>query len=57
MIVKTVGRRKCSVALVKLIRGDGTIIVNEKDLTEYFQNNPNYDLYYTLENSIKLVNF
>jgi ribosomal protein S9 len=54
MIVKTVGRRKCSVALVKLIRGEGTITVNEKIFTEYFQNNPNYDLYHTLENSIKL---
>jgi small subunit ribosomal protein S9 len=42
MIVKTVGRRKCSVALVKLIRGEGTITVNEKIFTEYFQNNPKF---------------
>lgn len=41
MIIKTVGRRKCSVALVKLIRGQGTILVNKKDLKYYFQNNPN----------------
>nr|AMD08047.1 ribosomal protein S9 [Euglena mutabilis] len=42
MIIKTVGRRKCSVAVVKLIRGEGNISVNEKDLVEYFQNNPKF---------------
>jgi len=42
MILKTVGRRKCSVALVKLIRGEGTITINNKNITEYFQNNPKF---------------
>lgn len=45
MILKTVGRRKCSVALVKLIQGNGNIVVNEKDLSDYFQNNPKCALF------------
>lgn len=30
------GRRKTSVARVRLLAGDGTIVVNGKDLNEYF---------------------
>ncbi len=40
MILKIVGRRKCSVALVKLVQGNGSIIVNGNDISHYFQNNP-----------------
>ena len=32
--------RKEAIALVKLISGDGKIIINNKDFTIYFQNNP-----------------
>ena len=30
------GRRKCSVARVRLVPGNGTIIVNKRDLDDYF---------------------
>lgn len=45
MVIKTVGRRKCSVAIVKLTRGEGNFLVNEKNVIEYFQNNPNCDFF------------
>jgi len=41
MVIKTVGRRKCSVAFVKIVSGQGNFIVNKKSINEYFQNNPN----------------
>ena len=36
------GRRKASVARVRLVPGEGKIIVNGKDGELYFQFNPNY---------------
>ncbi|EPS73510.1 hypothetical protein M569_01291, partial [Genlisea aurea] len=42
------GRRKCSIAIVKLMRGQGLFLINGKDLTEYFQSlEKNYDVYIT----------
>ena len=31
------GRRKCSVARVRIKPGDGKLIINKKELTEYFK--------------------
>nr|AKL79014.1 ribosomal protein S9 [Euglena viridis] len=42
--VKTVGRRKSSIAQVKLMPGTGKISINEKNFIDYMQNNPNFDL-------------
>jgi small subunit ribosomal protein S9 len=36
------GRRKCSVARVRLVPGEGKMTVNGKDGELYFQFNPNY---------------
>lgn len=35
-IINTIGRRKTSVARIYLQNGNGSIIVNDKDLKEYF---------------------
>nr|YP_007517054.2 ribosomal protein S9 [Euglena viridis]AEY70825.2 ribosomal protein S9 [Euglena viridis] len=43
--VKTVGRRKSSIAQVKLVPGIGKININGKDFVDYMQNNPNFDLF------------
>jgi small subunit ribosomal protein S9 len=42
MVIKTVGRRKCSVAVVKIVSGEGNFLVNKKSINEYFQNNPKF---------------
>ena len=39
---RAVGRRKLSVAVVKLMKGKGDIIVNEKPASEYFLGNEAY---------------
>ena len=39
---RAVGRRKQSVAVVKLMKGKGDIIVNEKPASEYFLGNEAY---------------
>jgi len=36
------GRRKCSVARVRLVPGEGKLTVNNKDGELYFQFNANY---------------
>nr|YP_010700244.1 ribosomal protein S9 [Euglena deses]WCH63388.1 ribosomal protein S9 [Euglena deses] len=46
MSIKTVGRRKCSVALTNIVKGTGLIQVNGKDLGLYVQNNPNYFVFF-----------
>ena len=42
-IVKT-GRRKCSIAVAKLVKGKGKIIVNGKTLKGYFGNRPTLEM-------------
>ena len=42
-IVKT-GRRKCSIAVAKLVKGKGNIIINGKTLKGYFGNRPTLEL-------------
>lgn len=37
-----VGRRKQSVAVVKILKGQGKITVNSKDAKDYFQSNESY---------------
>lgn len=34
--INAIGRRKCSVARVYMTEGTGKIIINKKELTEYF---------------------
>nr|YP_010700427.1 ribosomal protein S9 [Phacus arnoldii]WCH63586.1 ribosomal protein S9 [Phacus arnoldii] len=41
--LKSVGRRKCAIANVKVKSGTGNIIINNRDLSEYFQYNPKYE--------------
>lgn len=38
--IKFIGRRKSSIATVKLVPGTGSITVNDKDFSSYMQNNP-----------------
>ena len=35
-VINALGRRKCAVARVYLTEGSGKIIINKRDLTEYF---------------------
>ncbi len=42
-IIKT-GRRKCSIAVAKLVSGKGKIIVNGKSLKGYFGNRPSLEM-------------
>jgi small subunit ribosomal protein S9 len=42
-VVKT-GRRKCSIAVAKLTKGKGKIIVNGKTLKGYFGNRPTLEM-------------
>ena len=35
-MVNAIGRRKASVARVYLTKGDGKVVINGKDLKEYF---------------------
>ena len=42
-IVKT-GRRKCSIAVAKLVKGKGNIIINGKTLKGYFGNRPTLEM-------------
>jgi small subunit ribosomal protein S9 len=39
---KNVGRRKCAVALTKLVKGSGIIIINNKNALDYLQYNPTF---------------
>ena len=38
--IKATGRRKTSIAVVKLVKGSGRIFVNGKKLTDYIGNRP-----------------
>jgi len=51
-VVNTIGRRKASVARVYLSQGKGSIIVNKKDLKEYF---PSDILQYIVEQPLNTV--
>ena len=42
-VVKT-GRRKCSIAVAKLVKGKGNIIINGKTLKGYFGNRPTLEM-------------
>ena len=42
-VVKT-GRRKCSIAVAKLTKGKGNIIINGKPLKGYFGNRPTLEM-------------
>ena len=37
--IMATGRRKCAIAVVKLVKGKGRIFVNGKKLADYIQNN------------------
>jgi small subunit ribosomal protein S9 len=36
-VINTIGRRKTSIARVYVVPGNGTILVNERELKDYFQ--------------------
>jgi small subunit ribosomal protein S9 len=36
-VINTIGRRKTSIARVYVVPGSGTIVVNQRELKEYFQ--------------------
>jgi small subunit ribosomal protein S9 len=36
-VINTIGRRKTSIARVYVVPGNGTIVVNERELKDYFQ--------------------
>ena len=38
--VMATGRRKCSIAVVKLVKGKGRVFINGKTLANYFGNRP-----------------
>ncbi|GBF22863.1 30S ribosomal protein S9 [Candidatus Gastranaerophilus sp. (ex Termes propinquus)] len=40
IMAMTVGRRKCSIATAKVVKGKGRIFINGKTLREYFGNRP-----------------
>ena len=39
-VIKTIGRRKCSVARIYMTPGTGKIVVNSRDYKEYFPTGP-----------------
>lgn len=39
-VIHAIGRRKCSVAKIKLLPGEGVILINKKTITDYLQSNP-----------------
>lgn len=39
-IIMATGRRKCSIAVVKLVKGKGRVFINGKTLAEYIGNRP-----------------
>jgi small subunit ribosomal protein S9 len=53
-IILATGRRKTSVARVKLVKGKGNIIVNEKPINEYF---PAGNYVMIVEQPLKQINF
>ncbi len=51
-VINTIGRRKTAVARVYMTPGNGTIIVNKRDYTEYF---PTAPLQYIVRQSLEVV--
>lgn len=51
-IINTVGRRKSAIARVYLKEGSGKIIINKKELTEYF---PSAILQYVVKQPLQLL--
>lgn len=43
-LIMATGRRKTSVAVVKLSKGKGKVIINGKTLNDYFGNRPNLEM-------------
>ena len=43
-IIMATGRRKCAIAVVKLVKGKGRIFVNGKKLTDYIGNMPSDEM-------------
>ena len=43
-LIYATGRRKTSVAVAKLTKGTGKVIVNGKTLSAYFGNRPNLEM-------------
>ena len=43
-IIMATGRRKCAVAVVKLVKGKGRIFINGKTLKGYFGNRPSLEM-------------
>nr|YP_009541116.1 ribosomal protein S9 [Lepocinclis steinii]AYQ93613.1 ribosomal protein S9 [Lepocinclis steinii] len=46
-LYKNVGRRKSSIAKVNIISGSGNIIVNDRSVEDYFQNNSKSRLFFS----------
>ena len=42
--IMATGRRKCAIAVVKLVKGKGRIFVNGKKLTDYIGNMPSVEM-------------
>jgi ribosomal protein S9 len=36
-----IGRRKSSIAKLRIVLGEGIILINKKNMVDYMQNNPN----------------
>ena len=43
-VITATGRRKCAIAVVKLVKGKGRVFVNGKTLTGYFGNHPSLEM-------------
>jgi small subunit ribosomal protein S9 len=41
---KTTGRRKCSIAIAKVVKGKGRVFINGKTLKGYFGNRPSLEM-------------
>lgn len=52
-VVNALGRRKCAVARVYVSEGTGKIIINKRDLTEYF---PSSILQFVVKQPLSLLN-
>ncbi len=51
-MIRTVGRRKCAIARIRLTSGKGTITVNDKDFTKYF---PYFEFWKEIESPLVLT--
>lgn len=42
VLARSIGRRKEAVAVLKLVKGTGNFLINNKNASDYLQNNSNY---------------